>query len=313
MRVAVLLLLAPIAMAPAATGCQRDRVNIVALRDALAQGSGLASATGGAPSCAMTAEAGARAPEACLGEIATWLGSKTGFRYDAPDQASAATAALVVARDGKGEWVPAPDAWLFTVKSGSGVGADALRFAMAEAIAERAGSLPHLVQTDDDARALMRAVAASVPGACDTYARLGAGMDVNAGPPERTADHSPCVQKDLERATGPAEHGKYGTGLWRGAMGALALWREAGEALKEGVAHADEGVRGVLEAKVGRAEAVLGEVVPEPKAMAASSVNDFLLNGRHMDAGVFAKAPPLPAPSAPAARATAARPAGSSL
>jgi hypothetical protein len=293
-----------LAIACGSAGCDRGSGHIVTLRDALARGDAAETtkATREAPNCAGIAQAGARAPDACLAGIATWLGSKTGFHFDPPDQASAATAAIAILRDGHGEWVPAADAWLATTRSGTGPGADALRFAMAAAIAQSAQGLTVPLQTERDARALMSAVARSVPGACDTYARLGAGGDVLAGPPERTADHSPCVQKDLERASGPKEHGRYGTGVWRAALGALALWRDAVAALKEGAAHADQGVRGKLVAAVGSTEVIAGKVVAvPPQAVAAPPSILALLNGMHVDAGAVAppasSASPAPAPA----------------
>jgi hypothetical protein len=303
-RSALLQLLAPVALVSAFAGCARDRGNIADLRDALAQGE---SVTREAPKCSPVVTvlpAPGHEHDACLAGIATWLGSKTGFHFDPPDQASAATAALLVSRDQHGEWVPAADAWLFSVRTGIGPGPDALRLAMAQRIAESAGALPVPLKSDDDARALMRAVASSIPGACDTYARLGSGIDVNAGPPERTADHSACVQKDLERATGPKEHGTYGAGVWRGAMGAMALWKDAGAALHEGTSRADRSVKSAVEAKVATAEAVLSKVVLAPSDT-PPEIPSYLaaLSAMHADAGTLPRAPPLPAlvPKAPPA------------
>jgi hypothetical protein len=232
-----------------------------ALRDALARGDAVSigSATRDAPTCG-TVDPARGAPSGCLGEIAGWLGSKTGFQVSPPDQAAAATAALVITRDGHGEWFEASDAWIAALRTGQGAGADTLRLAMAAAIGEKAGPLARPLESDDYARALMRAVASSVPGACGTYARLGAGDDVTAGPPERTADHSACVQKDLERTSGPPERGAYGAGVWRGAEGALALWRDAAKALHDGTAKADGDVRGALEASLARVDAALGKI-----------------------------------------------------
>jgi hypothetical protein len=303
-RAAVAQLLGPVVLVSAFAGCARDRGNIADLRDALAHGE---SVTRMGPICPPAVVTALPAPgheyDACLAQIATWMGSKTGFHFDPPDQASAATAALFVARDQRGEWVPAADAWLFTVRTGVGPGADALRLAMAETIAESAGALPLPLKSDDDARALMRAVASSMPGACDTYARLGTGTDVNAGPPERTADHSACVQKDLERTTGPTEHGKYGTGLWRGAIGALALWKEAGAALHQGAPRADRSVKSAVEARVAAAEAVLSKVVAAPTDV-PPEIPAYLtrLSAMHADAGALPRAPPLPALARPTAQ-----------
>jgi hypothetical protein len=290
-------------LALAMAACKGGRGDIATLRGALATGdaSAVAGATRGAPRC--DAEAGARAPDACLAEIAAWLGSKTGFHVDPPDQASAATAALVVTRDGRGEWVPAPDAWLASARTGSGAGVDSLRLAMATRIMVSVGPLVRSLSSDDDARALMRAVASSVPGACDTYATLGAGADVNAGPPERTADHSPCVQKDLERSTGPRERGRYGSGLWRGAEGALSLWKDAAKALREGSGRADASVQGALGVKLEAIDAALATI--ETKKLPPAPDYSMFMSDVHADAGVPLRGAPLPARGVPA------RPAGS--
>ena len=287
-------------VALALVGCKRGHGDIAVLRDALVGGNAasVTSATRGAPTC--EAEAGGRAPDACLAEIATWLGSQSGFHFDPPDQAADATAALVVVRDGHGEWVPASEAWLASVRTGTGAGVDVLRLAMAEKIAASIGPFARTLDSDDDARALMGAVASSVPGACDTYARLGAGGDVTAGPPERTADHSPCVQKDLERRTGPRERGRYGQGLWRGAEGARSLWKEASVALHAGMGRADAPVQAALGAKLGEIDAALGKLVT--KTLPPQPDNSMFMSDVHGDAGVPFRALPL--------RPVQARPAG---
>jgi hypothetical protein len=254
------------ALVCASAGCGRG-AQIEALRDAIARDDAVAIVRD-APRCG-GAGAGEGAPGGCLAEIAASFGAKTGFRVDPPDQASAATAALILVRDGHGEWMAAPDAWFSSLRTGKGTGVDALRLAMAQRIGESAGALPHPVATDDDARALMRAVASSVPGACEVYALAGGGAELAGGPPERTLDGSPCVRKDLERPAGPPEHGKDGTGLWRGAVGALTLWREAARALREGLPSADADVRGALETKVGALEAVVRKVDLTPMVVVA--------------------------------------------
>jgi hypothetical protein len=167
--------------------------------------------------------------------MADWFGARAGFHAEGADQASAAVAALSIARDGRGDALPSPEAWLLALRLGEGPGADALRLAVTARMATDAVPLAHPLAADADARALMKAVAASVPGACDTYALLGAGGDNDALPPPKRAEHSPCVQKDLERVTGPSEHGRYGFGVWRGAEGALALWRDVAAALHGGI------------------------------------------------------------------------------
>jgi hypothetical protein len=243
----------------AIAGCSRSH-SIGSFRDALASGdaSRVASVLEGAPSCA--GAAGARASSECLAQAATWFGSKTGFHFDEPDQAAAAVAALAIARDGRGESIPAPDAWLFAVRSGEGPGADALRLATTARMAVTAPTLARALDADGDARALMRAVGESVAGACDTYALLGAGTDDATLPAQTRVDHSPCVQKDLDRATGPSEHGRYGAGVWRGAAGALALWRDAAAAIRAGMAKADSDTQAVVGKRLGVIDAAIGKI-----------------------------------------------------
>ncbi len=264
-------------------GCgRRGHANTVAVTDALAFGDddARASAMSGAPSCVY--DAGAPAP--CLAAVVSWFGSPNGLQTDPPDQAAAAAVAVVLWRDGHGEAIPAPDVWLEGARAGKGDGADALRLAMANRIVEGLAPLARALSSDDDARALMRAVARSVPGACDTYARLGAGADAAAGPPEGTADHSPCVQKDLERRGGPSVHGRYGFGLWRGAEGALALWKDAVGALRDGVARTDPRIRGTFERRVVEAVALLRTI--DPKKLPPPSDYARFLGDVHQDAGL---------------------------
>jgi len=221
-----------------------------------------------------------------------WFGSKNGFKSDPPDQASAATAALVLTREQHGEWLQTPNAWIIALRTGKGEGADALRLAIATRLVEGATPLARALTSDEDARSLMHAVASSIPGACETYARLGAGDDVNAGPPEKTADHAPCVQKDLDREMGPREHGKYGVGagLWRGAEGALALWKEAAAALHEGLPQVDSRVRGPVEKRAAEALAAVQKV--ETKKLGPRGDYAAVMGDVHGDAGVaFPRSP----------------------
>ncbi len=246
-------------MVLAIAGCSRSH-GITAFRDALASGeaSRVTSALEGAPSC--VGLLGARASDACLAETATWFGSKSGFHFDEPDQASAATAALAIARDGRGESIPAADAWLYALRSGEGAGADALRLATTARIAISAPALARALDADDDARALMRAVGESVAGACETYALLGTGTDDATLPPQTRVDHSACVQKDLDRPSGPSEHGRYGSGLGRGAAASLALWKDATTALHAGAAKADAATQSVLAPRLAAIDAAMAKI-----------------------------------------------------
>jgi hypothetical protein len=193
-----------------------------------------------------------------------------------------------VARDGRGEEMTAPDGWIFVMQNGEGAGADALRLAVSARMASDAPALGHAMDADADARALMKAVAASVPGACDTYALLGAGADGASLAPQQRAEHSPCVQKDLERASGPAEHEGYGYGMWRGAEGALALWKDAAAALHGGVAKSDAKVQAALGTRLAAIDAALGKIalkkLPPPANIAPFA--DMTHVNPPVDAGV---------------------------
>ncbi len=170
-------------------------------------------------------------PNPCLGDLATALGSKSGYHEEPPDQAAAAAVSVVIARDGKGWAAGHPDAWLKVIRVSKGPGPDALRFAAAMRVQSIAKAYAHEITTDEEARKLLKDVA-TLPGACDTYARLGAGADDATLPLTVQADHSPCVQRDLGRNGGPG--GTYGFGIWRAAAGALAMTRDVAISLAEG-------------------------------------------------------------------------------
>jgi hypothetical protein len=280
---AVLVLAPLIALGGCKRGISRGFSNIAALTDALAYGDtdARASAVAGAPKCPPDA----KGPQpGCLSEIMAWYGSKGGFHPEAPEQATGAAVALVIARDGHGEWIPASDPWLVALRAGNGEGADALRFAVATRMADGIESVARPLASDDDARALMRFVATAVPGACETYARLGAGEPADAPPPQGTADHSPCVQKDLDRSTGPDERGRYGYGLWRGVEGAMAVLRAAADALHDGTPKVDARVRAAFEKRVAQATAALAKV--ETKKLPPATDYARTMGDVHGDAGI---------------------------
>jgi hypothetical protein len=214
---------------------------------------------------------GGFATDDCLRAIAGYFGSKTGFHASPPDQASAATAALFVVR-GHGELLPMPDTWIFAIREGAGPGIDALRLATATRMASDAPKLARALSSDDDARDVMAAVARSVVGACEAYAIAGQGIDQSAVAPERRLDHAPCVQMDLDRSSGPPEHGRYGVGtLWRGAEGALAIWRETARALREGRDHGLPDTQTALDPKLDAIDAALA-AIKTPKMAPPSNV-----------------------------------------
>jgi len=191
----------------------------------------------------------------CAVDVAKSIGGA--FDEKKPDQISAAAVAVVVARDGHGSDVPGPDVWIRAMRRAKGVGADALRLATSFAMARVAAKHAHAIDTDDAARAFLSDVAASIPGACPTYATLGGGASPDAMPPADSPDHSACVQHDLARTTGPGA--AYGQGLFRGAAGALALWKAALAALHDGAALTDASSRAALDRRL----ATLDDATPK--------------------------------------------------
>jgi hypothetical protein len=200
----------------------------------------LAEASRDLPSCgAVDAEKGPDA--ACLANLANALGSKSGFHAQPADQASSAAAAVLVARDGLGYAVPRWDAWLDLLKNGKGPGVDALRMAVASGMAKEAPIVGQKTEDEAVAKTMMRRVAARIPGACPTYELLGAGKDNAKLAPELRSEHSTCVQKHLSLRDGPG--GRYGSGTFRAAEGAMALWRETERTLRQGLEHASPEAR----------------------------------------------------------------------
>lgn len=168
----------------------------------------------------------------CLGDVARALGSASGFEATRPNQATDAAVAVLLARDEDGSRVARADVWLAEIREGKGAGVDALRLATARQMAKASPKVGRALEDDAAAREVLAAVAASVPGACPTYARLGAGAAEASLPVELSPDHAACVQKDLARREGPGP--RYGTGVFRALEGALAVWREAERALRQG-------------------------------------------------------------------------------
>ena len=236
-----------------ALGCKGPMAKIERLRDGLADddASDIREAGEALPTCKVPFT---DPPEkGCFREIATAFGSKSGFNLKQIDQAAAATIALVVTRDDHGDWAPAPDTWLASVRTGKGPGGDALRLAIARQMAAGATDVAKNMVDEKDAIKLLKVVGGAVPGACATYAALGNGMKAEDLPVAAMPDHSPCVQKDLERKDGPG--GTYGRGTWRAAEGALALWKEEARALREGAATMSGKPKATLEAKLAAIDA----------------------------------------------------------
>ncbi|MBX3216514.1 MAG: hypothetical protein KF850_31050 [Labilithrix sp.] len=277
--------------AAAGAGCKGPMAKIEAVRDALVtdDATPIREATAGYPTCGDEPPAvvpvGKPGPRdaGCLSDIANALGSKQGFAPSPPDHAAATTAALVITRDGRGDWLSHPDTWLGDLKNGKGVGHDALRLAVARRMAEGAQAIGRKIDDQATASAAMKAVVAAVPGACPTYWLLGSGADPKTIPVDLTADHAACVQRDLARREGPGA--SYGSGHLRAVEGALALWRETERALRMGLPLAEPGPKAVLQKKL----AVIEEATRKNETVKLEPVPDAVLTYMgevHAEAGV---------------------------
>jgi hypothetical protein len=249
--------------------------NIVALNLGLTNGS---PSFEGAPACATPGPA-------CLETLSTYMGSRTGFHADKPDQASCAAVALVITRDKRGDTVPDSNAWLNMLKAGKGVGVDTLRLAVARAMAEKAPDVGQHFDDEQAAKKLLGAVAASIPGACDTYGAIGRGDALETMAPEIHPDHSACVQRDLSRREGPG--GRYGSGILRAAEGAAALWRDEERALRMGGNVAAPAVQKVVIDRLAQIEPMtLKMSIKKMEPVDETAMVGFMADV-HADAGVF--------------------------
>ncbi len=282
-------LLVPL-LSPAA--CKGPMAKIDALRDGLASDDAakIKGATEGYPTCPdappVAVAPGQPGPrdQGCLSDIANALGSKIGFRAPPVDQASAATAALVLVRDGRGDYVAHADTWLAAIKTAKGAGVDALRLATARKMAEAAPLVGRDIQEDKDAVTTLAAIAAAIPGACPTYQLVGAGNDPAKLAPELGPDHAACVHKDLARREGKGP--SYGEGTFRALEGALALWRETERALRLGLDAADPAAKKTLEAKLATIEAATQKNATKKLDATVSKQTVIALGELHADAGV---------------------------
>lgn len=192
----------------------------------------------------------------CAKDVAAAIGGT----YDdkKPEQVSAAAAAVVIARDAHGDDLASPDVWLAAMRKAKGAGADALRLAVALRMSEHAGKHARSIDDDAGARAFMSDVAASIPAACKTYEALGGGVDADKMEPTESPDHSACVQRDLSRKDGPGSG--YGQGLFRGAAGALASWKETLAALHEGSSQMTGKTKEVLDKRLSAIDAATAKI-----------------------------------------------------
>ena len=230
----------------------------------------------------LAACSGKSAANACLGDLATAVGSKSGFNVTKPDQSAATAVAILLVRDKHGDWVSTPDGWLQVMRKGRGPGADALRLAVTLRLSK---TLPAYAKTltDADAAGFLRDVGSALPGSCSTYAALGAGTDDKALPIEEMSDHSACVQKDLGREGGPG--GTYGHGVWRAAAGLLAFVRETVHVVKDGLGTMGGKYKDAVNARLGVVDAALAKVVlvklEDPPPAGPDMVSE------HLDAGAM--------------------------
>ena len=278
---------------PLLSGCKGPMAKIDAVRDALEKDDAAAikSAIDGYPACmdappvALLANQPSPRDTGCFAEIANALGSKKGFSSPPPDQAATTTIAIVILRDGRGDWAAHPESWLGSLKTGKGSGPDALRLAVARRMAEAAPLVGRKIDEDKDAQAAMKAVAGAIPGACPTYWLLGSGADPATLAAEQSAEHSACVHKDLQRHEGPG--GSYGAGTLRALEGSLALWREAERALRLGLPNAGPLAKATIDTKLKTIEAATQAIATKKLASNTSAPVVEMLGEVHADAGVI--------------------------
>jgi hypothetical protein len=275
-----------------ASGCKAPMAKIDAVRDSLEKddAAAIASAVDGYPACgdappvALLPTQPSPRDTACFAEIANALGSKSGFHPRPPDQAAATTVAIVLLRDGRGDWVASSEDWLGSLKVGKGSGPDALRLAVARKMAEGAPKVGKKLDEDKDALEAMKAVAAAIPGACPTYWLLGSGTDPSKIAAVHSADHAACVHHDLGRREGPGS--SYGAGTFRALEGSLALWRETERALRLGLANASPAAKAVIERKLAIIEPATQAIATKKVASASPAEAVQALGDVHADAGI---------------------------
>jgi hypothetical protein len=228
-----------VGLALVALGLPGCKSKIASLRDALA-GDDAAAVENAVQGRACT-------DRDCLDGYVEQLGGKKRFDTNDPDQASAATVAIVVARDHHGEIVPDGDHWTTALRQGRGPGADALRLAVAGEMAKLAPRVGTLWQDEAEATALVHDMAGALPGACEAYVALGSPAD--GTPPARLKERTACVSRDLAREGAAADAGSK-RGVWNVAAGVQALWRDEAKALREGAGLAEGRAKGALEKKL---------------------------------------------------------------
>ncbi len=271
--------------------------NIVALNVSLGAGT---PKVDDAPACGVDGPA-------CLTTLANYMGSRTGFHSDNPDQASCAAMAVALVRDHRGDLASDTNSWLNMLKSGQGAGVDALRMAVATEMARVAPDVGVTANDEATAIKLIAAVAHSVAGACDTYGAIGRGEPLDKMVPELHPDHSACVQRDLSRRDGPG--GRYGANIFRAAEGAAALWREEERSLRMGLGASNPNAKKLVTEKLAVIEPLTLKISLKKVESAEDEMLTMMLGDVHADAGVALwKKPDAGAPDGGAPDASAPSP-----
>ena len=94
----------------------------------------------------------------------------------------------------------------------------------------------------------------------DVAAAIGGTYD-DKKPPVDSPDHSACVQRVLSRKDGPGA--AYGQGLFRGAAGALASWKETLAALHDGSSQMAGRTKEVLDKRLSAIDAATAKIALE--------------------------------------------------
>lgn len=262
-----------------AAACSRARID--KLLSALEQGE-IERARGIVSDLPRCAEVDEGARLRCFTALTVAFGAKDGFVLDpSPSNASAAAAATLLFRDHAGYVLPSPKLWAAVIERSNVRGASILRLATARAMLD-VKPLVTAPPTDDEAmRALLRAVAGSVPGACVTYRLLAEGKDPRTLAPELRPEHSPCVQGDLARPG--AAGASFGAGLPRAVAGAQSAWRATLASLKAGASKFPDPKHAQLARDIAELEAA---TLVAPRADDAPKAALDFVHG-HIDAGII--------------------------
>jgi hypothetical protein len=225
----------------ACTGCRKTAAaRIQNISDALIDRQDPAALWADLPKCPNPVDG------ACVQALARALGSKNGFNLEAPNQATSATAAILLLRDHSGSGAVSLDTWLLVLREGKGPGADLLRLAVSARLTAVGSQVARRWSENASLKQLLFAIATAVPGACPTYGLLGAGAADESLPAELGANVSACIHHDLQRRDGPGT--RYaGQPLTRVSYAATAAYTDTVRALRSGIRIATPTVQHALE------------------------------------------------------------------